>query len=142
MVGLGGVCVLCVVSMESWLFVHPFPSSYLFPLSHNITFPSLHLPPLPPTYLLHLIINPPLTSYLPIFISLLSPPMLLSLLLLHQVQEMRRFLEPLLVKVMDALTPETRSDWSTCMNWISVSCGYCCVLYYFPYFSFATYRGK
>lgn len=33
---------------------------------------------------------------------------------------MREFLEPLFIKIMDAITPETLSDWSTCMSEISV----------------------
>lgn len=34
---------------------------------------------------------------------------------------MKDFLEPLLSKSMDAITPETISDWATCMSNISVS---------------------
>jgi len=34
---------------------------------------------------------------------------------------MREFLEPVLIKVMEAITPETLSDWSMCMSEISVS---------------------
>ena len=33
---------------------------------------------------------------------------------------MREFLEPVFIKVMDAITPETLSDWTMCMSLISV----------------------
>lgn len=38
-----------------------------------------------------------------------------------QVEDMRSFLEPLLAKVLDAVTPETIADWSACITEISVS---------------------
>ena len=40
--------------------------------------------------------------------------------ILLQVKEMREFLEPVLMKVLHAVTPETVSDWSMCMSEISV----------------------